>query len=108
VLIQGLDQMRNGRRNRGNRTNGHADAVSVLPPRCAIDEAFLDKTIALFQSRTDRTLTREDAREMIENVTGFFRILGEWNRQEARRAADTTGPNKHSEKELRNSDSAGE
>jgi hypothetical protein len=93
VLIQGLDEMKNRRRDRGNRTNGHADAVSVLPPRRAIDEALLDKTIELFQKRTDRNLTREDAREMIENVTGFFRILGEWNR---------------AEQELRNSESSGE
>lgn len=84
--------MKNRRRNRGNRTNGHSDAVSVLPPGRAIDEAFLDKTIELFQKRTDRNLTREDAREMIENVTGFFRILGEWNR---------------TEQELRNSESSG-
>lgn len=85
--------MKNRRRNRGNRTNGHADAVSVLAPRRAVDDAFLDKTIELFQKRTDRNLTREDAREMIENVTGFFRILGEWNR---------------AEQELRNSESSGE
>jgi len=83
--------MKNRRRNRGNRTNGHADAVSVLPPRRAIDEAFLDRTIEFFQERTDRTLTREDAREMIENVTGFFRILGEWNRAEQKlRNSDST------------------
>jgi len=74
--------MTDRRRIRGNKANGHAEAASVLPSRCTVDEAFLDRTIELFQARTDRTLTREDAREMIENVTGFFRILGEWNRAE--------------------------
>ena len=72
--------MTDRRRNRGERTNGQRQPVSVPPSRRAVDEAFLDRTIALFQARTDRTLTREDARETIENVTGFFRILGEWNR----------------------------
>ncbi|WP_136660605.1 hypothetical protein [Nitratireductor sp. XY-223] len=74
--------MTDRRRNRGARANGHAEAVSVPPSHRAIDESFLDRTIEIFQTRTDRPLTREDAREMIENVTGFFRILGEWNQAE--------------------------
>lgn len=59
--------------------------------RRAVDDALLEKTIQLFQNRTGRTLSKEDAREMIENVTGFFRILGEWNRteQELRRSDPT-------------------
>lgn len=44
-----------------------------------IDPEFLDKTIAFWQPRTTRTLTREDARQMIENATGFFRVLAEWD-----------------------------
>jgi len=83
--------MKSPRCNRGARTNGQAEAVSVPPSRRAIDEAFLDRTIELFQARTNRKLTREDAREMIENVTGFFRILGEWNRTEQElRTSDST------------------
>ncbi len=45
----------------------------------AIDPAFLDKTIAFWQPRTARALTREDARQMIENMTGFFQVLAEWD-----------------------------
>jgi hypothetical protein len=41
---------------------------------------FIDQTIAIWQKRTERRLTREDGREIIENVTGFFRILQEWDR----------------------------
>ena len=44
-----------------------------------VDPAFLDKTIAFWQPRTTRTLTREDARQIIENATGFFRVLAEWD-----------------------------
>jgi hypothetical protein len=84
--------MTDRRCNRGERTSGERQAVSVPPSRRVIDEAFLDRTIELFQARTDRTLTREDAREMIENVTGFFRILGEWNRAEQElRSSESSG-----------------
>jgi len=43
---------------------------------------FLDQTIAIWQPRATRPLTREDAREIIENVTGFFAVLQEWERAE--------------------------
>jgi hypothetical protein len=43
---------------------------------------FIDQTIAIWQKRTTRQLTREDGREIIENMTGFFRILQEWDRTE--------------------------
>jgi hypothetical protein len=43
-------------------------------------EDFIDQTIAIWQPRTKRQLTREDGREIIENMTGFFRILQEWDR----------------------------
>jgi len=33
-----------------------------------------------FQKRTDRTLTSEDARQILENLGGFFSILREWDR----------------------------
>ena len=43
---------------------------------------FLDHTIDVWQPYTDRPLTREDAREIAQNVTGFFRILREWAEEE--------------------------
>ena len=36
---------------------------------------FIDQTIRIWQERTERKLTREDRREIIENITGFFSIL---------------------------------
>lgn len=44
-----------------------------------IDPAFLDKTIAFWQPRTGRELTHEDACQIIENFTGAFRVLAEWD-----------------------------
>jgi hypothetical protein len=46
----------------------------------AVDDALLERTAQLFQARTGRSLSKEDAREIVENVTGFFRILAEWQR----------------------------
>lgn len=41
---------------------------------------FIDQTIAIWQPRAKQQLTREDGREIIENMTSFFRILQEWDR----------------------------
>ena len=37
-----------------------------------------DGSLALWQRRTERQLTTEDARQISENVVGFFRALLEW------------------------------
>jgi len=37
------------------------------------------KTVEFWSDRTGETITVEDAREIIENVTGFFRVLSEWD-----------------------------
>ena len=39
---------------------------------------LLDQTLEIWQPRTSRKLTREDARQIVENITGFFRLLLEW------------------------------
>ena len=62
------------------------------PPTPLVDPAtepgdFIEETRAFWQSRTDRVLSREDAREIIENMTGFFRVLMEWDR--AKRSKQT-------------------
>jgi hypothetical protein len=43
---------------------------------------FIDETLAYWQPRSRRALTREDARQIIENVSGFFSILLEWDAAE--------------------------
>jgi hypothetical protein len=47
---------------------------------------LLEETIRFWQPRTSRPLTPEDARQMVENVTGFFTILQSWT------VAAETGP----------------
>jgi hypothetical protein len=48
------------------------------------DQDFNQRTRAFWQPWSSRELTEEDAREMAANVSGFFRLLAEWDR-EARR-----------------------
>jgi hypothetical protein len=45
---------------------------------------LLEETIRFWQPRSSRQLTAEDARQMVENVTGFFTTLQGWSA-----AADT-------------------
>ena len=46
------------------------------------DGDFLDETRRFWQSRTSRRLSREDAREISSNITGFFQVLLEWDAAE--------------------------
>jgi hypothetical protein len=48
------------------------------------DQDFNQRTLDLWQPRTPLELTEEDAREMAENVSGFFRLLAEFDRQARR------------------------
>lgn len=43
-----------------------------------IDPDFLDQTIAVWQPLSPKPLTREDAREIIENAVGFYGTLIRW------------------------------
>ena len=54
----------------------------------AVNNNLINRTIGLWQSRGRRTLSHEDARQIVENVTGFFSILQEWSRAKAVAAAN--------------------
>jgi hypothetical protein len=68
--------------------SGHNNVRGISPAGAGGD--FIDETIAIWQKRSKRPLTREDGREIIENMTGFFRVLLEWDRAE--RAASKDDP----------------
>ena len=48
----------------------------------AANDNLIDRTIETWQPRVDLALSHEDARQIVENVTGFFSILAEWSRAE--------------------------
>ena len=54
----------------------------------AANDNLLDRAIGLWQSRGRRTLSHEDARQIVENVTGFFSTLHEWSRAEIFRSGN--------------------
>jgi hypothetical protein len=45
------------------------------------------RTRQIWQPRTAHDLTDEDARQIMQNVTGFFGVLAEWARVEKMAAA---------------------
>ena len=49
----------------------------------AIDDDLIDRTLETWQPRVDHPLSRDDARQIIENVSGFFSILAEWAKADA-------------------------
>lgn len=40
-----------------------------------IDESLITKAIEVFQPMAERTLSRDDGREIVQNLTTFFEIL---------------------------------
>lgn len=51
-----------------------------MKPSHAASNNLIEQTHKLWQPRLQRNLTDEDARQIAENVTGFFAILAEWSR----------------------------
>lgn len=53
------------------------------------EEDFIQETIDFWEKRTDKKFTREDARQMIENVAGYFNLLMELdNKQKSSNSGD--------------------
>jgi hypothetical protein len=42
------------------------------------DDNLIERTLEVWQPRNDHRLSDEDARAILENVTGFFTLLLEW------------------------------
>jgi len=49
-------------------------------------QQLIERTLEVWQPRTPRTLTTEDARQIAENVVGFFGVLLEWEAAESETA----------------------
>ena len=57
----------------------------------AANDNLLDRTRKVWQPRIGRDLTDEDARQIADDVTGFFSLLAEWARAETPSPANETG-----------------
>jgi hypothetical protein len=49
---------------------------------------LIQHTIRVWQPRLGRTLSDEDARQILENITGFFRVLHRWDGNEGQAKMD--------------------
>ena len=73
-----------------------------MKPSHAANDNLIDRTHKVWQPRIGRNLTNEDARQISENVTGFFSILAEWSRVEIPAPANDAGkPVASNNKEVR-------
>jgi hypothetical protein len=52
---------------------------------------LIDRTRQVWQPRTQRELSCEDARQITVNITGFFALLAEWSRAEMPSPTNDTG-----------------
>src|SRR5215475_1014575 len=66
--------------------------------RRACREVFgeeIEHSRQFWRSRLERELSREDARQIAENATGFFSVLYEWSRGECLMPTSDSGPVHH-------------
>ena len=69
-----------------DRREAAAHEARGAPQCCAgkpsnpANDNLIDRTRKVWQSRIGRNLTDDDARQISENVRGFFKILAEWSR----------------------------
>lgn len=55
----------------------------------APSDDLLTRTQAVFSDAADRNLSREQARECVANVAGFFDVLSKWQRDAATSSSKT-------------------
>jgi hypothetical protein len=48
---------------------------------------LIKQTISIFENRTGRAISQEEARQAVENISGFFRVLKKWAEAETGEAA---------------------
>jgi hypothetical protein len=51
-----------------------------MKPSHAANDNLIDRTRRVWQLRTGHNLTDENARQITENITGFFAVLAQWSR----------------------------
>jgi hypothetical protein len=62
-----------------------------VKPSHIASNTLVDRTRLVWQPRIGRELSCEDARQIAENVTGYFALLAEWSRAEMRSSTHDNG-----------------
>ncbi|PHZ86710.1 hypothetical protein [Paremcibacter congregatus] len=65
-----------------NRKTANGRAVESVTADDSLKPAMVKEALEVWQPRSKRPLSEEDAREIIENTTGFFKLLHKWKRAE--------------------------
>jgi hypothetical protein len=74
-----------------------------VKPLYAANDKLIGRTRQVWSPRLGHDLSREDARQLAENVTGFFSILAQWSRAEIPAPANDAGEQSNSRSgEVRN------
>src|SRR5580704_5642347 len=55
--------------------------LGVLSAGSRSETGFVDRTLQLWLPRSARKLNSDDARQIAANMTGFFKILAEWQKK---------------------------
>jgi hypothetical protein len=58
----------------------------------ASNDNLIEKTRRLWRSRLGQDVSRDDARQIVENVTGFFSVLADWSHAERCPANENNAP----------------
>jgi hypothetical protein len=64
------------------------------------NDNLIERTRRLWRSRLNRDVSCEDARQITENVAGFFTVLAEWSHAERRAANDNEASLKRHDREV--------
>src|SRR5262249_30093109 len=72
-----------------NSLTGKAHEIPIRSTQDSKSQ-LVDQALEIWQPRASRALTREDARQIVENISGFFRILLEWDAKERRTVTPMT------------------
>jgi hypothetical protein len=65
------------------------------------NDNLIEPTRRFWHSRLGRNVSCEDARQIVENVTGFFAVLAEWSHAECCAANDNGAPSTSHDREVR-------
>ena len=77
-IINGKETPTGERRFEAESTDSETTRNFPLPFDSERRRALLRQTIATWQPLSERELTLEDAREIVENLTGYFGVLLRW------------------------------
>lgn len=82
------DEMTEARQNSSSHRTQPKAQAPFAADRSYPSADLIHQTIRVWEPRLGRPLTEEDARRILENIVGFFRVLHGWDGRPAASASD--------------------